>query len=159
MKVKLTKWYHMLLAALFTLLGFESCSGSLDGDTTPVEYGTPNISFQVKGRVRAENGANVKGIRVTTKLNRSSWDGRDTVYTDAEGKYTTKKLRGFTEKYLKESLVVTFEDVDGVANGGVFEKDSLKGTEATVLQKEKGSRWYEGDFEVTADKKLKKTDI
>lgn len=158
MKVQFTHWYNALLAALFTLLGFGSCSKSLDDPDGPMicEYGVPNISFQVKGQIKTEDGAHIKGIRVVAIPTNNYLGGRDTVYTDAEGKFSTKKLYSSSERYLKEDLVVMFEDVDGEANGGTFEKSSLKGTQVTIVQKEKGSGWNRGYFEVTADKKLKK---
>uniref|UniRef100_A0AB33JIS7 Radical SAM-associated putative lipoprotein n=1 Tax=Prevotella sp. GTC17262 TaxID=3236797 RepID=A0AB33JIS7_9BACT len=151
MKIKLNRWYYALLASLLAMLGFESCDF-----TGADEYGTPIVSYQVKGNVKGDAGA-LKGIRVIAKT-RNPYDvqRRDTVYTDANGHFSTKKLQGFGSSVLKEELVIVYEDVDGEANGGTFEKDSLKGAEVTITQKEKGAGWYEGHFEVTADKKLNK---
>lgn len=152
MKIRLNHWYSAILASLISLLGFESCDS-----TGTEEYGTPIVSYQVKGNVKGDTGSDLRGIQVTIKSrNYRETQGRDTAYTDANGNFEMKKLKTYGESYLKNELVVTFEDVDGEANGGTFEKDSLKGMQVTIVQKKKGEHWYGGDFEVTADKKLKK---
>jgi putative lipoprotein (rSAM/lipoprotein system) len=154
MKIKFTHWYNALLAALLALLGFDSCIGENGGGT--VEYGTPSVSFQVKGNVKSSDGKPIRGIRVISKIAHDKFSMNvDTAYTDTDGNFESKKLGEFSRGALEQELMTLYEDVDGKANGE-FEKDSLEGSKMIYKQTEKGEgNWYNGHYEVTADKTLK----
>ena len=51
---------------------------------------------------------------------------------------------------------IIFEDVDGEANGGLFQSDTIRVQTLPKTQTEKGNGWYNGKYEVQADIKLKK---
>ncbi len=72
------------------------------------------------------------------------------VETDAAGKFALKEfssLRGHE---------IIFEDIDGEANGGLFQSDTIRVETLPKTQTEKGNGWYNGKYEVQADIKLKK---
>ena len=74
----------------------------------------------------------------------------DTVFTDSSGSYELTKSVFDAPHH----VTVVFEDIDGDANGGEFEK-----AEATpeVKRTKKGDKnWYGGAFETRADVVLKK---
>ena len=72
----------------------------------------------ITGTVKSEDGLPIEHIMVT-----SEWEGdkhKDIVYTSSEGKFTIpihEELVG-TEC----SVSLTLEDIDGIENGGEFEK-------------------------------------
>ena len=72
----------------------------------------------ITGTVKSENGLPIEHIMVTAE-----WEGdrhKDIVYTSSEGKFTIpihEELIG-TEC----SVSLTIEDIDGIENGGEFEK-------------------------------------
>lgn len=155
MKIKFTHWYNALLAALVALLGFNSC-GSENDDSGTVEYGTPSVSFQVKGKVKSSDGKPIRGIRVISRITHDQYSANmDTAYTDADGNFEMKKRGVFGRGVLEKYFMTIYEDVDGKANGE-FEKDSLEGSKMVYNQTKKGEgNWYNGHYEVTADKTLK----
>ncbi|MFB0974300.1 MAG: hypothetical protein QMB59_07040, partial [Bacteroidales bacterium] len=56
-------------------------------------------------------------------------------------------------------VVIYFEDTDGAANGGAFQKDSTTVTlkESDLLkEKDLTNSWYEGKVSMTIDKTLHK---
>lgn len=152
------KWisrYNSILTAGLAALGFTSCDGLWN---SPVEYGSPIVHYQVIGRVTDEAGNPIKGIKVTVadRYNyNGSADGKvDSVYTDEAGKYASKQLRSMTI----DEVCVVMADVDGDANGGTFANDTVKNKEIVRKQTKKGDgNWDNGTYELTADKKLKKT--
>ena len=90
---------------------------------------------------------------------RNAWDNTpilnvdDTVYTDKEGAFANE-IAG-TVAIQKQK--VYFDDVDGEANGGLFQSDStnIADMEATLVEEGHGS-WYQGKYEFEVQKKLKK---
>ena len=75
------------------------------------------------------------------------------IYTDEKGGYATAECQ---DVFLRDNLRVIMEDVDGEMNGGEFKKDSILLKDMTKKQVDKSSGWYQGSFELTADKKLEK---
>lgn len=148
MKVKMKKWYHATLAALLGLLGFDSCIG---GGDVPCEYGTPQVEFLVKGSVTDAEGHPLKGIKVTL---RESYGvqlyGMDSVYTDRDGKFVTNTLKSIS----LDNKKIIFEDMDGPENGGEFANDSVDLDHLQKIQTKKGEGWYEGKYEISAERKL-----
>ena len=150
MKVRFNRWYNALLTMLLSMLGFESCS-STKGEV-PVEYGCPYADYIVKGTVTDEAGAPIQGIKITAPYGDVlSSQYSQTVLTDASGAFTLNEFSS------RRGSLMRAEDIDGEANGGEFMSDSVdvRGIKDTKLI-EKGSDWYEGKIEVTANFKLKK---
>ena len=140
-----------------TILGFSGCDGIFE---TPVEYGQPYAEFKLVGEVKSEEGKPIKGIRVIvkpyiahTEQQYLDWY-RDTLFTDAEGKFSKEKLKHTWPNEMNGSTII-FEDIDGPENGGEFVPKTLNDKEFTVEQVKKGSgNWYDGDFLVTANATL-----
>lgn len=149
------KWYRIAnssLSALLVLLGFEACTGMENGGE---EYGTPTVDFHVVGQVTDAEGKPIEGIRVTTRGYYDFNDGtmEQTTYTDKEGRYATKEVKSIG---IDPGMKVVFEDVDGEANGGLFAADSISSDAMAKEKVKKGDgNWYEGEYELTANAKLK----
>lgn len=157
MKHRINNWAKLLYGFLMTILGFSGCDGIFE---TPVEYGQPYAEFKLVGEVKSEEGKPIKGIRVIvkpyiahTEQQYLDWY-RDTLFTDAEGKFSKEKLKHTWPNEMKGSTII-FEDIDGPENGGEFMSKTLNDKEFTVEQVKKGSgNWYDGDFLVTANATL-----
>ena len=94
-----------------------------------VMYGVPAV-YLIKGDVKNEaNGKSIPNIRVIA-------ENADTIYTDSKGKYFYK----FSTMDLSD-FYLTFEDIDGQANGGEFVSQEKKVifTEANRVDQEKCS--------------------
>lgn len=159
MKATFKHWYNAITAVIVSLLGFSSCgeNGILGGNMMCL-YGTPTSQFKVKGKVTSEDGTPIQGIKTVLG---EGYDNiivyhKDSTFTDKDGNYSFEgeKMTGIpSAKYMK----ITFEDVDGEANGGTFANDTIKKEEFVVKNTEKGDDdWDMGTYEVTANKKLKK---
>ena len=154
MNAKIYSWYNALATMILTLLGFTSCD-SITGEE-PDMYGTPTTDFQLKGKVRADDNAPIKGIKVV--LSQDNWH-RDSTYTDANGNYSMKgHMASSPEWYLKEDagFKLLLEDVDGDQNGGSFANDTISGPEITSKKTAEGSGWNTGSYELTAPTKTLK---
>lgn len=146
-------WY-----GAFTLLGFTACG---EGS---VEYGTPVMDYQVKGRVTAEDGKPLEGIQVVIKdegyhayqkEDGSTVMGNDTVYTDADGQFVSHQASAGWVDLAK----AVFNDVDGEAHGGTFKSDSVRVADMESKQVQKGDGgWYGGKYEYSTEMKLAKED-
>ena len=68
MKVRFNRWYNAVLTALLSILGF-GCSSEepMDMYGPPVEYGTPQADFILKGTVTDEIGTPVQGLKTSLK--------------------------------------------------------------------------------------------
>lgn len=148
------KWYRIAngtLSALLALLGFDACT-----ENGVCEYGTPTVDYHVAGRVTDEAGEPIEGIRVTVRGYHDYSDGsqEQSVLTDKEGLYETDKVR---TGWIDPQMRIVFEDVDGEAHGGVFRKDSVMSADMQRRQLKKGDgHWYDGEYELTADRTLSK---
>jgi putative lipoprotein (rSAM/lipoprotein system) len=114
------RFFEKIMRGFLSLLGFSFATGCM------TMYGCPPIhyrEYRLQGKVEAENGEKLPGIRVVF----SQWDNfseqdeklklfRDTMYTDAEGRYEGVVNNG----YVQVTAVVKFEDIDGSQNGGYF---------------------------------------
>ena len=153
MKVRFYRWYNAVLTVLLSMLGF-GCSSS---DDDMIEYGTPHADFILKGQVTDEAGTPIKNIKTSAKMIIKSEAGVyindiSTVQTDESGNYKLK-YGGMARSDLK----IILEDVDGEANGGEFQSDTLDVDYAKAVKVGEGdNHWYGGKYEVTTDVKLKK---
>ena len=160
MKVRFYHWYNAVLAALLGLLGFESCGDEYG----TYEYGSPWAEYQVKGTVTDEAGKPIPGIQIELAEHQeliidsggkmhTYHHGLDTLLTDANGEYQTKVVNGYGG--LSNFMKVIVEDVDGSANGGEFQGDTLTVSELEKKQVKKGKDWYTGRYELKGDVTLK----
>ena len=156
-----------LCAAVLALLGFASCEEFGFGR---VEYGCPSVDYKVSGTVTDANDNPLEGVRVIIRKrddnvptpreyyvddlgNTHIYEGDDTLFTDAKGKYESGELNNVGIWGQK----VYFDDVDGDANGGEFLPDSVLLRTAPKKQIKEGSgQWYEGSFKYTVDVQLQK---
>ena len=140
MKIRYQKVSGWLLTAFLSVLGFSSC----EPWDMPVEYGTPNANYSVKGMVTDEANKPIPGIKVTigkSGLPYNSYYDLKTLSTDANGQ--------FVKSYIGESLrditfSLTFEDVDGPLNGEFATKEQTVEIKMTEL-KDGSSSWYKGE--------------
>lgn len=157
--MKTNKWMTRLLSGALVALGFTACDDENNGDYPddyPLEYGSPSVEYRVKGTVTDEAGNPIENIRV---IIRNAWDNTpnpymdDTVYTDKQGAFANEM--NTTGGIGKQK--VYFDDIDGEANGGLFQPDStnIADMEATLVEEGHGS-WNQGQYEFTVEKKLKK---
>lgn len=144
-----------LCMALLSLLGFAACEEPM------CEYGCPTIDYKISGTVTNAEGTPIEGIRVIVPEVKYDYERNcfvsDTVFTDAEGHYSTSEHTGYPT--LAERGIF-FDDVDGDAHGGSFAADSLSCFEVNNTPrkqyKEGDGNWYVGGYEYTVDKKLRK---
>lgn len=147
------RFTNRVLSMLLTLLGVASCEGFGGGDT-PLEYGTPVASYQVKGKVvDAETGLPIEGMRVKAGCVYRG-DGRSwlTHYPEI---LTSDKQGAFEKKVVdfpSNTFRLIWEDVDGPANGA-YVKDSV---DVKVDQFVGGQGWNKGEATVEATLKVKK---
>lgn len=128
-------------AWLLCLIGFGSsvaCSPGMVAD----EYGSPYASFEVKGKVTDQQGKPIPGIQVTCDAMYIQ-----PVYTESDGSYA---LHG--DGFPREKIHVSFEDVDGEENGGLFAARSV--SVETVHVKDGDGNWDFGVYEAEANAEL-----
>ena len=107
MKIKYLKLQNWLIISMAGLLGINlSCIGGM-------EYGTPEATFQVKGKVSAPDGNPIPGIKVGM-----DWTN-DT--TDADGNYNLQRV-DFPD--MPKKYTIAFNDIDS-ADNGLFADDSV----------------------------------
>ena len=153
-EMKTKGFLRSLTAAVLGLLGFASCEKALDaygnGEIICM-YGQPHADFKAVGTVKDNSGKPLEGIRVAVRQTiPSSYEMKDTVYTDSKGEFllTTQAFNG------PSSVRIVFEDIDGAANGGEFQKVEAS---PEVKQTKKGDNaWYNGAFEAKANVKMNK---
>ena len=159
MKVRFNRFMNMLIGAVLSMLGFQSCGKILGGFMAM--YGTPHSDFTYKAKVTDETGKPIEGIKTVIDVyyswqdgagfNYTNLDHTDTLYTNSEG-VAERKATVFAQP---STVVVTLTDIDGEANGGEFEElviDDLKTTQ--VKKGDKG--WYGGAYELDFEAKMKK---
>lgn len=142
---------NKMLAGLLTLLGFSVVSCN-----TTEEYGCPYADYKIKGKVVDEEGSPIPGIQVITPdpWNEYGYLQADTVISNNSGEFTTQPpTSSFGDDI---TFKVTAKDIDGEANGGLFEE---KETEVTFQKEDlKGAsgNWFYGSAEKNVTIILKK---
>ncbi len=127
---------NKLIYLLLSLLGLATACDD-DGGEIMCMYGTPTVTFSVKGRVTDPAGKPIEGISVKTE----KW--LETA-TNARGEFAFEKSEwtSFGDKPLK--IPLKFEDVDGARNGS-FEDREVE-VAFTRNEKVESSGWYFGDY-------------
>lgn len=161
MKVKLNHWYNWMTGVFLSLLGFSSCNKNEidDPGNNICLYGTPTTHYIIKGKVTDTDGKPINGVKV--EANDTYGDRRrpltEPVYTDEKGEYSANGVGISSDGQGNILLEVTFEDVDGEANGGTFANDTVRGKDMTIEKVKDGdSMWNRGTYEITANKTMKK---
>jgi len=157
MKVKIVHIYEMIAGAVLSLLGFTSCNG-IPGFIEPAgaEYGTPHATFKVVGDVKAADGGKpIPGIAVKFARDIDGYYpwGQVEGTSDKDGKVDFS----FTEWPEDKDIMLTFEDVDGADNGGLFAPDTLRTKDLRIdFVEDKKSSWHKGVYTISFQAKLKK---
>ena len=128
MKVRFNRWYNALLSSLLAMLGFASCSGDEDEEPFVQMYGVviPNIEW--RGTVTNEAEAPIQGISTLVKYaimdyndpSKVDYYTVDSMLTDANGRFAVHVP---DINHLNYKLIL--QDLDGEANGGTFQSDTL----------------------------------
>jgi putative lipoprotein (rSAM/lipoprotein system) len=156
---KIIKLINGLLAISLGLLGFSGCEIS-----GPDEYGTPHADYTVKGKV-TDNVTKkpVKGISFSYSPQVSylmygpppaNYDYKSVV-SDDKGDY--KLTDGLWPLLDDKSANLYITDIDGEKNG--LYKDTIVVVNFDEAEKTKKTNgWYEGEFSVSKNIELKKSD-
>ncbi len=159
MKAKVRHIYEMIAGAILSLLGFTSCDKENIGENyrqRKAEYGMPHATFKVIGDVKTvESGKPIEGIVV--KFGRES--EKDRTWETAEFKSDKDgKVDGAAQAWPSdEGIMLTFEDIDGDENGGLFAPDTLRAKDLKItFVEDKDSHWHKGVYTVSFEAKLKK---
>ena len=128
MKVRFYRWYNALLSSLLAMLGYTSCSNDEDDEHFVQMYGViiPNIEW--RGTVTNEAEAPIQGISTLVKYaimdyndpSKVDYYTVDSMSTDANGRFAVR-IPDIKDPDYKLIL----QDVDGEANGGTFQSDTL----------------------------------
>ena len=153
MKNFIVKLSKMLCVAVLGVLGFSACSD--DPESASVAYCSPNAKYKYVGTVTDEQGNPIEGINVVMSGDyvSSTPFASLTLKTDKDGKFSTVTMSS-VNTHIK---TIEFVDVDGEANGGEFESQTITPKDMTKTQiKEGDGSWYKGESELSANIKLKK---
>ncbi len=151
-----------MTGVLLSLLGFSSCNKNEidDPGNNICLYGTPTTHYIIKGKVTDTDGKPINGVKVEAN---DTYDDRrrpltdEPVYTDEKGEYSANAWGISSDGQGNILLEVTFEDVDGEANGGTFANDTVRGKDMTIEKVKDGDgAWNRGTYEITANKTMKK---
>lgn len=161
MKVKLTHWYNWMTGVLLSLLGFSSCNKNEidDPGNNICLYGTPTTHYIIKGKVTDTDGKPINGVKVEADAAHDDYRRplTEPVYTDEKGEYSANGVGISSDGQGNILLEVTFEDVDGEANGGTFANDTVRGKDMTIEKVKNGDgAWNRGTYEITANKTMKR---
>ena len=134
---------NKILAGLLTLLGLSTTSCGSE-----CEYGSPYATYDIKGKVVNEKGTAIPDMQVIipapdTDNEEDLFVYRDTLLTNSTGEFNKRlEVGSFGEDI---TFKIATQDIDGEANGGLFEdtvtevafkKEDLKGGDGN---------WYSGN--------------
>ncbi len=143
MKTRYLKAYNKLISYLLALLGVSiACSNGCAMYGTPAEYGTPNATFKVLGKVTTEQSIAIPNIKVVLDY--------DTAFTDNQGNYLVETINFPTN----QTFSIQFKDIDSTLNGEFQQLDTV--VEFTDPQFTGGTgNWNKGETEKEFNVKLK----
>jgi len=150
MKKSIVGFFDKIIIALLSCFAFfTGCDILKDG---PCEYGTPTADFEIKGTVTDSITSNaLPNIRVIRK-NADYPQYGDTIYTDANGKYSFS----FQDFPINEpTFPIKVEDIDGSLNSGDYvSKEVNVVINSSDWVKKGDGHWYYGKASKTQDFKL-----
>ena len=107
----------------------------------PEMYGSPSATYEVKGKVLDNEGNPINGIKIV--LQDDAIDPNPYEIAESQslenGDYT---IRNTT--FPRSKLYLSVEDIDGAANGGEFEEQTIELDFSKVEAKGDKDAWYEG---------------
>ena len=141
MKIKYLKLKHWLIALGAAALGMNvGCER-----TMMCEYGTPEATYHVKGRVTAPDGTPVPGIEVSQNWAPESSNRQPRDTTDEQGNFNTTFYR-----VCLNAIRLTFSDIDSTENGSYCDTSLNIPTRDIPLSGGDG-HWYGGEGTVNVD--------
>ena len=127
MKVRFNRWYNAVLSVLLAMMGY-GCSeeDQMDEYGPPIDmYGTPPFTYSIHGAVMDEDSIPVQGIKATLQNIRPDSTTQivthDSTLTDSVGEYRL----GVLSYHMSVDTKLVVEDIDGEANGGEFQSDTI----------------------------------
>ena len=139
MRIQYLKLKHWLIALAAAALGMNiSCE-------MPVEYGTPEATYHVKGTVTAPNGSSVSGIKVSHRRSYHSDYSSPLDTTDTQGNY-----KATLNRVCLDSIRLTFSDIDSNENGSYRDTSLVVPTHDIHLSGGDG-HWYQGEGNVNVN--------
>lgn len=126
------------MGAILTFLGLGGCSEISNIIEPRDEYGMPHANYKIIGKVTAEDGSPIPGIKVKySRLEYTDDNGVKQYYesddneflTDKDGKVNTRANDWSTAP---KEITITLEDIDGEANGGGFQGRVLSEDELSI---------------------------
>lgn len=151
---------NKILAGLLALLGFSHTSCS------PVdEYGSPYATYEIKGKVVNEKGTAIPDMQVIIPApdadnEEDLYVYRDTLLTNSTGEFNKQlEVGSFGEDI---TFKIATKDIDGEANGGLFEDIVTEIAFKKEDLKEGDGNWYAGnarkDVTITMKQAVKNKD-
>jgi putative lipoprotein (rSAM/lipoprotein system) len=113
----------------------------------------PYATYEIKGVVMDKETARpIRNIRLVRPVYPEHPEGGgDTIYTNAEGKYTFD-FGDFPDN--EKTFKLNIDDIDGDQNGGFFGQEVIDVTITNADKTENGSGWYWGKFVKTKNIEL-----
>lgn len=107
----------------------------------PVMYGSPSATYEVKGKVLDNEGNPINGIKIVLQDDATDPNPYEIAESQSleNGDYT---IRNTTLP--RSKLYLSVEDIDGAANGGEFEEQTIELDFSKVEAKGDKDAWYEG---------------
>lgn len=107
----------------------------------PVMYGSPSATYEVKGKVLDNEGNPINGIKIVLQDDATDPNPYEIAESQSleNGDYTIRNTTFPTNK-----LYLSVEDVDGTANGGEFEEQTIELDFSKVEATGDKGAWYEG---------------
>lgn len=133
MKRKLLERNNKFIAFLLSILGIGgACSFGGCEYGTMVEYGTPNATYKISGKVTSKESTGIRGIQVILQ--------NDTAHTNENGQYNvqTNDFPG------NKDFVIEVNDVDGESNGNYQSMDTIVSFIDPEFKNPEGN-WYRGE--------------
>ena len=107
----------------------------------PVMYGSPSTTYEVKGKVLDNEGNPINGIKIVLQDDATDPNPYEIAESQSleNGDY---KIRNTT--FPRSKLYLSVEDVDGTANGGEFEEQTIELDFSKVEATGDKDEWYNG---------------
>lgn len=107
----------------------------------PIMYGSPSTTYEVKGKVLDNKGNPINGIKIALQDDATDPNPYEIAESQSleNGDYT---IRNTTLP--RSKLYLSVEDIDGAANGGEFEEQTIELDFSKVEATGDKGAWYEG---------------
>ncbi|MDD2594689.1 MAG: radical SAM-associated putative lipoprotein [Bacteroidales bacterium] len=142
---------------IFMILALSAISGCFYFDVDyPIGDSSPIANYRITGNVSDENGNPIDNIRIVigelyrnTQTNSAILYRPDTLYSDASGFYMFSR-----DSVYVNGFRIIAKDIDGSANGGEFENDTVDVSNFQYIKDSNSSNiWYKG-MAITENKNI-----